>query len=197
MWSAGLSDHWDAAIKGSSALRAGLMRAILDETGMEIGASAMTLLLDIEKIYDTVSLVILMQIACTSGFPTIAVGLEMVMFLGPRYLQEQSAISEAIWPTKSLVAGSARGATLANVVLHPVLELAHRRNPSTGLWTFVDDTVANCEGSVNTVCEQLVEVSTDICMGLVRQRMTISDKTTVIGSDLEQVKKAAQRLRRR
>ncbi|CAK0909574.1 unnamed protein product [Prorocentrum cordatum] len=58
MWSAGLSDHWDTAVKSSSALRAGLLRAVLDEAGIEIGASAMTLLLDIEKFYDTVSLVI-------------------------------------------------------------------------------------------------------------------------------------------
>eukprot|EP00959_Pyramimonas_sp_CCMP1952_P128987 2697328-Pyramimonas_sp.AAC.2 len=119
------------------------------------------------------------------------------MFLGPRYLQERPAIGEAIWPTRSLVAGSARGVALAKVFLHPVLELAHRGNPSAGLWTFVDDTVVRCEGSVNTVSEQLVEVSTDICMGLVRQRMAISEKTTVIGSDLEQAKKATQRLLRR
>eukprot|EP00959_Pyramimonas_sp_CCMP1952_P139348 2916369-Pyramimonas_sp.AAC.1 len=71
MWSAELSDHWDTAIKGSLALRAGLLRARLGETGMEIRASALTLLLDIEKFDDTVSLVILMQIACTSGFPAV------------------------------------------------------------------------------------------------------------------------------
>eukprot|EP00959_Pyramimonas_sp_CCMP1952_P188327 3938508-Pyramimonas_sp.AAC.1 len=42
-WSDALSAHWDTALKGSSALRAGLIRACLDEVGAELGASAMTL----------------------------------------------------------------------------------------------------------------------------------------------------------
>ena len=138
-WSEGLEAHWDTALKGSSALRAGLLRACLDEVGAELGATAMTLLLDIDKFYDTVSFVILMRIALRLGFPAVGVALEVAAFIGPRFLQERNIASEAVWVTRSLVAGSARGVHLAKLFLHPVLDRAHRRAPEAALWTFVDD----------------------------------------------------------
>eukprot|EP00959_Pyramimonas_sp_CCMP1952_P236973 4952444-Pyramimonas_sp.AAC.1 len=55
-WGSALSDHWDTAIRGSSALRAGLLRAVLDEPAHEIGITSLTILKDIEKFYDSVSL---------------------------------------------------------------------------------------------------------------------------------------------
>ena len=33
-WSASLSAHWDTAIRGSSALRAALVRSLMDEVGL-------------------------------------------------------------------------------------------------------------------------------------------------------------------
>ena len=48
-WTSGPDQFWDTAVKGSSALRAALLRSMLDETAMLAGAEVATLLLDIEK----------------------------------------------------------------------------------------------------------------------------------------------------
>ena len=62
-WTDGLGAFWDSAIRGSSALRAALLRAVMDETGMELGVAASTLYMDVDNFYDLVSLVKLMAIA--------------------------------------------------------------------------------------------------------------------------------------
>ena len=51
-WSRSLGEFWDTAIKGSSALRAALMRALLDESAAAFGISYATLLTNVEKFYD-------------------------------------------------------------------------------------------------------------------------------------------------
>eukprot|EP00959_Pyramimonas_sp_CCMP1952_P381954 8003993-Pyramimonas_sp.AAC.1 len=48
-WSMELVEHSDAAIKGSSALRAGILPACLGESGVEIGVASLALSLDVEK----------------------------------------------------------------------------------------------------------------------------------------------------
>eukprot|EP00959_Pyramimonas_sp_CCMP1952_P417111 8739219-Pyramimonas_sp.AAC.1 len=75
-WSQALSDHWDTAIRGSSALRAGLVRACLDESEVELGVTSLTLLLDIEKFYDSVSLLMLLRLARKVGYPAALISLE-------------------------------------------------------------------------------------------------------------------------
>eukprot|EP00959_Pyramimonas_sp_CCMP1952_P262786 5494814-Pyramimonas_sp.AAC.1 len=49
-WGSGLGHLWDAAIRGSSALRAALWRSLLDEEAVLAGAQVAVLLLDIEKL---------------------------------------------------------------------------------------------------------------------------------------------------
>ena len=55
-WSArnSLVAHWDTAVKGSSCLQVALLRAGLAEAALHAGASAVHILWDIEKFYDSV-----------------------------------------------------------------------------------------------------------------------------------------------
>ena len=48
-WSDSLEAFWDTAIQGSSALRAALIRSLLDESAVALGFSTATLLLDLTK----------------------------------------------------------------------------------------------------------------------------------------------------
>eukprot|EP00959_Pyramimonas_sp_CCMP1952_P335313 7021173-Pyramimonas_sp.AAC.1 len=50
--SAQQSHFWDTAARGSSALRAALVRAVIDETAGELGFQFAMMLLDLEKFYD-------------------------------------------------------------------------------------------------------------------------------------------------
>eukprot|EP00959_Pyramimonas_sp_CCMP1952_P140736 2945338-Pyramimonas_sp.AAC.1 len=47
-WSQDLGEFWDMAIRGPSALRAALQRAILDESSFQLGFTSASLLLDLE-----------------------------------------------------------------------------------------------------------------------------------------------------
>ena len=49
-WSDSLGSFWERATRGSSSLRAALLRSLLDETAVLLGAQVATLLLEIENL---------------------------------------------------------------------------------------------------------------------------------------------------
>ena len=55
-WSRDLEGNWDTALKGSSALRAALLRATLNEMAAHLGIAHASLYADISKFYDAVDL---------------------------------------------------------------------------------------------------------------------------------------------
>ena len=120
-------------------------------------------------------------------YPAIVVAMEVQLFLAPRLLKDRHhGLSYTLHPTRSVVAGSARGTSLAKVYMHQVLQRAHEAVPTCGLWTFVDDTTARLEGSRRAVVEGLRDLSQIFEQGFVEERgLTISTKTTVLASDAE------------
>jgi len=132
-WSRSLGEFWDTAIKGSSALRAALMRALLDESAAAFGISHATLLMDVEKFYDSVNFAKLFDTAILAKFPPIVVALELQLFLSPRYLRMHGWVSDIIDPQRSIVAGSAHGGKLAKVYPGPILAKAHANYTYAGL----------------------------------------------------------------
>ena len=64
-WSEGLEAFWDSAIKGSSALRAALVRSLLNETAYNMGISATTLYADLARFFDTISFELLLTVQAT------------------------------------------------------------------------------------------------------------------------------------
>eukprot|EP00959_Pyramimonas_sp_CCMP1952_P074686 1560212-Pyramimonas_sp.AAC.1 len=55
-WTQQLEDHLGTAFRGSSALRAALLRATLDETGQAMGIARAELFADMEQFYDPLDL---------------------------------------------------------------------------------------------------------------------------------------------
>eukprot|EP00959_Pyramimonas_sp_CCMP1952_P318103 6656812-Pyramimonas_sp.AAC.1 len=99
--------------------------------------------------------------------------------------------------SRSVVAGSPRGVGLAKLFLHPILDMVHGRSPAAGLWTFVDDATARCEGSRASVGPAMVTAAMDLKAGLEDQRMIISSKTVLIGSNPSITRRVAGQLRAR
>ncbi|CAK0809774.1 unnamed protein product, partial [Prorocentrum cordatum] len=171
-WTEQLGAFWGGALRGCSALRAALHRALLDEVGREMQLASATLLLDLQTFYDTISLALLMELAVQVKYPAIVVAMEVELFLGPRILKDQRhGISELVWPTRSAVAGSARGVSLAKVFIHGVLGKAHQVAPQAPLWTSVDDTTARCEGSRQMVKQEMKQVATQFVEGFVEAEL--------------------------
>eukprot|EP00959_Pyramimonas_sp_CCMP1952_P149418 3126618-Pyramimonas_sp.AAC.1 len=89
-WSDGLSAFWDTAIRGSSALRAAMMRSLMDEAAATRDFATATVLLDIAKFYDSVSFTLLIVAARGPNFPPAVVLMEVLLFMSPRILKEGS-----------------------------------------------------------------------------------------------------------
>eukprot|EP00959_Pyramimonas_sp_CCMP1952_P108879 2276682-Pyramimonas_sp.AAC.1 len=196
-WSASLSAFWDTAIAGSSALRAALIRAVMDEGAHELAFEHATLFLDLTKFYDSVSFVLLMQAGLQIGFPPIILLLEVGLYSFPRLLKKGQMITEAVEVTRSIVAGSGLGVPLAKVMLHRLLEKVHREVPPAGLWSYIDDIVGRAEGTKQKVIRDL-EATADVMSGGLRElRLQISTKTKLVASSDDLGAELEKRLRRK
>ena len=84
-WDKGWVAHWDAAVAGSSALRAAVLTAFNDElakyTAQEIGR----MLWDMDKFYDTIDMLKLMERAMEMGYPILILALGLQMHFAPRF----------------------------------------------------------------------------------------------------------------
>ena len=120
-WSEALCEHWVTAVRGSSALQAALIRSCMDESCRELGIASSTLLLDLEKFYDSLSFSRLCASALQQGFPPQVLALEVQMFMAPRHLKDQNSVSKEIIPQRSVVAGSLNGGRLAKAFLGPLM----------------------------------------------------------------------------
>ena len=90
------------------------------------------------------SLVSLLQIAHNLDAPVMAIAMEAQTYLAPRFLRGAGVASEAIWPTRSLLAGSQLSVPVAKKNRFPAPQQARVVRPRSGaqLWSFIDDAVA-------------------------------------------------------
>ncbi|CAK0837143.1 unnamed protein product [Prorocentrum cordatum] len=196
-WTEELGAFWDGVIKDSSLLRAALHRAVLDETGRELGTTSTTLWCDLQTFYDAISLMELMDLAVQVRYPAIVVSMAVQLSMAPRLLQDRKfGISQEVRPTRSVVAGSVRGVSLATVYIHQVLAKAHAMAPTAGLSTFADDTTAKMEGSQAAVTTSMTVIAEVLVEGIVEERgPVISSKTKLLCSNPRFGKQLADSLR--
>ena len=78
---------WEDAVKGSSALQAGLMRRLLDETTVALGMATATVFWDIEKFYDSVDWTKLVHWALELSFSPSILQVAMSIHEQPRVIR--------------------------------------------------------------------------------------------------------------
>eukprot|EP00959_Pyramimonas_sp_CCMP1952_P350491 7343237-Pyramimonas_sp.AAC.1 len=78
----------------------------MDEVGFVNGKHFVTLLLDLEQFYDSVPLCRFMAMAVNVGHPAIIAMLEVEMCIAPRFLKLKDWVSDIVYVSRSLVAGS-------------------------------------------------------------------------------------------
>ena len=66
---------WDTAIRGSSALRAAILSLFVDELASYNKMLVTRILWDMEKFYDTISIILLISRARGLGFPMLLLAL--------------------------------------------------------------------------------------------------------------------------
>ena len=69
-WDEAAMDFWEDAVKGSSALRAGLYRRLKDECACALGAETASIFWDVETFYDSIAWAKLLEWALARTFPT-------------------------------------------------------------------------------------------------------------------------------
>ncbi|CAK0897887.1 unnamed protein product, partial [Prorocentrum cordatum] len=182
-WTVAMDEHWDTAIRGSSALQAALVRSLLDETCQEMKISCATLLLDLEKLYDSISIAKMCAAGIRQGFPALILALELQLFLAPRHLKDRLWLSKAIQPEKSLMAGSLQSGRFAKAFMGPMPDRAHiNYGLRILLRTFVDDTVVRAEGTAHEVGSLMIDSCTSLASDFVDAGLKISPKTVVVAS---------------
>ena len=80
-WCSEFAGHWDDAIRKSSALRAALGTAFLDETGDFHNLISATILWDVKKFYDSLNLQKLLEKSLKLGFNAVLLHQAVLLYI--------------------------------------------------------------------------------------------------------------------
>ena len=86
-WEAKSVGDWDAAIRGSSALRAALLSHVHDEIALYQELERGAILYDMAKFYDNIDICLLCAEAMRCGYPAMMLALGMQMHMALRGLK--------------------------------------------------------------------------------------------------------------
>ena len=90
---------WDSAVRGSSALKAALLRNLTSEVATEDGLMVATAMSDFEAFYDVLEWDIAMDVAEAEGFPLRLLALLLQMHSAPRIVMVGDAVSRWVRPS--------------------------------------------------------------------------------------------------
>ena len=85
-WGSERQRFWDAAVKGSSSLRAAMAQKLMQEVAQSEGKIRASLLWDLEKFYDNICLEKLTMAALTNGYPQNLLTIGLGCYAGPSQL---------------------------------------------------------------------------------------------------------------
>ena len=147
-WDEAVANHWDSAIKGASAQRAGCLRRLLDEISVLAGVENIGAYWGFEKFYGRVDLEFLIGLGHARGFPLAVAAMDLQVHVGVRVLRWAGSHSEPIPVTTSVLAGSKFSNSYARLYLYDILEDIHYKYPvQVGL--HVDDIAVQFHGSID------------------------------------------------
>ena len=144
-WDEERMNFWEDAVKGSSALKAGLFRRLLDECAVLIGKETVSIFWDLEKFYDSIDWVKVIRWSLELGFPARVLEIVMSVHMGPRVIKVGRICSEVLTPSNSLIAGCTSAIWLSRVMICTILERTHRVSPLRSR-NFFDDIVIRATG---------------------------------------------------
>ncbi|CAK0880655.1 unnamed protein product, partial [Prorocentrum cordatum] len=175
---------WGAAVTGSSALRAFIVAACLNEAAAR-GHSAeawASLFLDLGKFYDNINLVTLIKKADALEYPPVELYLCTLMCVAPRVVRASGAYGAPLAPCSSIVAGCNHANNAARMMLCDILELAHRTAPKAWPRQYVDDVQIRAEGACSIVGHQIATSAASIIRSCEADQLPISGKSALVAS---------------
>ena len=182
-WDEKLSGFWDDAVKGSSPLRAAILRSLRVEVAKILGYEAVGLLWDISSFFDEVDISLLLPLALSRGFCPWTLGLAVKVHLGPRAFKEGKYVSSWMESSgRSILAGCVTSVSLTRALLYEVLDDMHRSCSPITLRTWVDDCFQLHTGPRAFVAEHALVSARRFAHLIANLGLRISDKSTITAS---------------
>ena len=129
-WDQEHMNFWEDAVKGSSALQAGLQRRLLDECSFLLGHSTAAVYWDLEKFYDSVDFVKVIRWSLELAFSARLLEIVMSLHMATRVVKVGRICSRQVTPENSLVAGCTSAIWLSRVMVCAILsETPQSRTP--------------------------------------------------------------------
>ena len=195
-WHAREDEFWGTAVRGSSALRSGLIRRLLDETCVTLGASTVSVYYDIRKFYDSVNLARLIRWGLELGWNSDDLQFYIAGHLCPRRLKVGAHHSDVILVDGSLMAGCVAANSCAKTVLFALLRDIHAQLPAS-IQQFVDDLAQRVEGTADHVVRVTVEATKAVVSGLAAEGFSVAaNKCGILGPNHKLCVKAQRKLSR-
>ena len=114
-WERAHAGPWDAAIKGSSALRAGILSALNDDIAVLLGDYTLSVLFDMEKFYDNIDILKLIELADEQQYPSLVLQLGLQMHMAPRGLRCYQHCPGQAQPNHGIIAGCTQSTTFGKI----------------------------------------------------------------------------------
>ena len=124
-WGRSFIAHWDTAVKGSSALRAGLRRLLRDEVATTKGEDIISILWDAEKFYDALDLRLILREGQLSAMDTVVLSVCLEAYLCPRVLTVDSSCSLPVDIANSILQGCRLANKMCRFAMHKTLQSIH------------------------------------------------------------------------
>ena len=179
-WEASMHGAWDTAIKGSSALRAALKRALQIECAVAEEECFALILLDIQKFFDSIPLAALIRAGIALGYSPTLLGLNVLACLALRTLKSACGSSSEIQAYRSIVAGLGEACNLARMIIYQVCERYSADHPTVPLKTFVDDMSQLVRGRAERVAMEAMTAAKALTIGLQEAGFVISKKSQLL-----------------
>ena len=193
-WDSKRAGFWDSAIRGSSALRAAMLRAFRCEMAVRAGLDATALLWDLSAFYEMIQWVPLLEVALDTGYDPLDLALGMQQHLGPRTLVADSYYSEWLEADR-VIAGCSQAPTWSRCILLDILEAVHAAWPSAGQSQHIDDLAQVVDGTSDYIFDTLTPAATHLSEALERRGFQISDKTAILPTSSPGARRVFARLR--
>ena len=177
---------WDAAIRGSSALRAAVLGAFFSELHTLNGDEVAALLWDMDKFYDSIDVTILIGLCRDKQYPLHPLVLGMKMHMALRVLKVDDGFQPCELPSNGIIAGCLQSTRLTKGFLYGVCQrhcyaIPDQKLNQEYLRSFVDDLAQLHAGQEDQMVVDAIAVGAALAQDLINIRCRISPKSTIVG----------------
>ena len=183
-WDQKFCGFWDDAIRGSSPLKAAILRALRVEVSKLLGMDAIGLLWDLAAFFDSIDIAPLIPMALEQEYCPWILAMALKVHMGCRAFKEGKFVSSWIESSgTSLVAGCLTSCGLTKPSLYDMLDELHRECAPVTIRTWIDDCFQLHTGAKQVIGPHAKRTALRFVELATARRLSISNKSTITSSD--------------